>query len=159
MLPPAVGTFENSRSSRELISQPPGAPGADEPVGPTQLRQCGDTRPLIPIAIHECEKSGHHSLLPPPQDRRKIRAQHEHIKNETTHPALTREGGWALGFFAALFAVLGHAIYQAMAPETIRKATLETFVRDAKDDFTRNKNDAALEQACSIMKLQPREVG
>src|SRR5208282_5195710 len=52
-----------------------------------------DARRLIPIAIHECEKSGHHRPLPPPQDRRRIRAQHEHIKNVTTHPALTGEGG------------------------------------------------------------------
>ena len=73
MLPPAVGAFENPRSSRELISQPPGAPDAREPVGPTQLRQCGNARRLIPIAIHECEKSGHHRPLPPPpQDRRRI---------------------------------------------------------------------------------------
>src|SRR5262249_36281083 len=90
--PPAVGTFENPRSSRELISQLPGAPDADEPIGPTQLRQCGDARRLIPIAIHECEKSGHHRPLPPPQDRRRIRAQREHIKNMATHPALTGEG-------------------------------------------------------------------
>src|SRR6516225_9270137 len=69
MLPPAVGTFENPRSSRQLISQPPGAPGAGEPVGPTQLRQGGDARRLIPIAI-------------------------EHIKNITTHPALTGERGY-----------------------------------------------------------------
>ena len=60
MLPPAVGTFENPRSRRQLISQPPGTPDAVEPVGPTQLRQGGDARRLIPIAIHECEKSGHH---------------------------------------------------------------------------------------------------
>jgi len=93
MLPPAVGTFENPRSSRELISQPPGAPGADEPVGPTQLRQCGNARRLIPIAIHEYEKSGHHRPLPPPQDRRRIPAEHEHIKNLTPYPALTGEGG------------------------------------------------------------------
>src|SRR6516225_6613525 len=92
MLPPAVGTFENPRSNRELISQPPGAPDADEPVGPTQLRQCSDARRLIPIAIHECEKSGHHRPLPPSQDRRRIRAQREHIKNIATHPALTGEG-------------------------------------------------------------------
>ena len=94
MLPPAVGTFENPRSSRQLISQPPGAPGADEPVGSTQLRQCGNARRLIPIAIHECEKSGHHRPLPPPQDRRRIPAEHEHIKNLTPHPALTGEGGY-----------------------------------------------------------------
>ena len=93
MLPPAVGAFENPRSSRELISQPPGAPDAREPVGPTQLRQGGDARRLIPIAIHECEKSGHHRPLLPPQDRRRIRTQQEHIKNITTHPALTGEGG------------------------------------------------------------------
>src|SRR5215472_2821091 len=93
MLPPAVGAFENPRSSRELISQPPSAPDAREPIGPTQLRQCGDARRLIAIAIHECEKSGHHRPLPPPQDRGRIRAQHEHIKNVTTHPALTGEGG------------------------------------------------------------------
>jgi adenine-specific DNA-methyltransferase len=31
--------------------------------------------------------------LPPPQDRRRIRVQHEHIKNKTTHPALTGECG------------------------------------------------------------------
>ena len=94
MLPPAVGTFENPRSSRELISQPPGAPDADEPVGPTQLRQCGDARRLIPIAIHECEKSGHHRPLPPPPDRRRIRARREQIKNIATHPALTGEGSF-----------------------------------------------------------------
>ena len=93
MLPPAVGAFENPRSSRELISQPPGAPDAREPVGPTQLRQCGDARRLIAIAINECEKSGHYRPLPPPQDRCRIRARHEHIKNVTTHPALTGEGG------------------------------------------------------------------
>src|SRR6516164_1598165 len=93
MLPPAVGAFENPRSSRELISQPPGAPDAREPVGPTQLRQCGDARRLIAIAINECEKSGHYRPLPLPQDRCRIRAQHEHIKNVTTHPALTGEGG------------------------------------------------------------------
>src|ERR1700746_2842584 len=93
MLPPAVGPFEKPRTSRQLISQPPGAPGADEPVGPTQLRQCGNARRLIPIAIDECEKSGHHRPLPPPQDRRRIRARPEHIKNITTHPALTGEGG------------------------------------------------------------------
>jgi hypothetical protein len=69
-----------------------GAPGADEPVGPTQLRQCGNARRLIPIAIHECEKSGHHEPLPPPQDRGRIPAEHEHIKNVTPHPALTGEG-------------------------------------------------------------------
>jgi hypothetical protein len=67
MLPSTVGTFENPRSRRQLVSPPP---GADEPVGPTQLRQCGDARRLIPIAIHECEKSGHHRPLPPPQDQR-----------------------------------------------------------------------------------------
>ena len=81
MLPPTVGTFENPRSRRQLISPPPGAPDADEPVGPTQLRQGGDARRLIPIAIHECEKSRHHRPLPPPQDRRRIRAQPEHCKN------------------------------------------------------------------------------
>src|SRR5262249_21532890 len=42
---------------------------------------------------HECEKSGHHRPLPPPQDRRRIRAQREHIKNIAPHPALTGEGG------------------------------------------------------------------
>jgi hypothetical protein len=35
--------------------------------------------------------------LPPPQDRRRIRAQHEHIKNLTTYPALTGEGGYRKG--------------------------------------------------------------
>src|SRR6516162_9270357 len=45
-----------------------------------------------PIASHEGEKSGHHRPLPPPQDRRRIRAQPEHIKNVTTNPALTGEG-------------------------------------------------------------------
>jgi hypothetical protein len=59
-----------------LISQPPGAASADEPVGPTQL-----ARRLIPIAIHEREKSLHHRPLPSPQDQRRIRVQNEHIKN------------------------------------------------------------------------------
>src|SRR4249920_3470640 len=38
MLLPAAGALKNPWSRRQLISQPPGAPGADEPVGPTQLR-------------------------------------------------------------------------------------------------------------------------
>jgi hypothetical protein len=32
--------------------------------------------------------------LPPSQDRRRIRAQREHIKNIATHPALTGEGSY-----------------------------------------------------------------
>jgi hypothetical protein len=91
MLPPAVGTFENPRSRRQLISPPPGAPDADEPVGPTQLRQGGDARRPIPITIHECDKSGHHGPLPPPQDRRRIHAQREHIKN-INPPCFNRRG-------------------------------------------------------------------
>src|SRR5882762_3689257 len=83
MLPPAAGALENPRSSGQLISQPPGAPCADEPVGPTQLRQCGDARRLIPIAIHEREKSGHHgaptATLRRAQDTRPTRTYQEHV--------------------------------------------------------------------------------
>src|SRR6202011_5998868 len=59
MLLPAAGAFKNPRSHSQLIGQPPGAPGADKALGPTQLRQCGDARRLIPIAIHERKKPGH----------------------------------------------------------------------------------------------------
>ena len=127
MLPSAVGAFENPRSRRELISQPPGTPDAVEPVGPTQLRQCGNARRLIPIASHEGEKSGHHRPLPPPQDRRRIHAQPEHNKNITTHPALTGEGGSFKHDLLFMFAVsccfplLSHAVLRCYCGDTVIK--------------------------------------
>src|SRR5690349_6049361 len=109
MLPTAVGAFENPRSRRQLISQPPGAPGADEPVGPTQLRQCGDARRLIAIAIHEREKPRHHRPPVATPRRRRIRARREHIKNTTTYPALTGEGGSAKVICCGGLSVFSHS--------------------------------------------------
>jgi hypothetical protein len=51
---------------------------------------------------------------------------------------------WASAFFAALFAVLGHAMYQAFAPDTIRKSSIEQFVRDARDDYISHPDDRGL---------------
>jgi hypothetical protein len=81
MLLPAPGALKNPRPHSQLIGQPPGAPGADKAPGPTQLRQRGDARRLIPIAIREREKPRDREPLPPPQDRRRVLASREHIKN------------------------------------------------------------------------------
>jgi hypothetical protein len=70
-LPATKRLFLNPRSHSQLIGQPPGAPKA---LGSTQLRQRGDARRLIPMAIHEREKPGHRRPLPPLQDRGRIPA-------------------------------------------------------------------------------------
>jgi hypothetical protein len=63
--------------------------------------------------------------LPPPQDRRRIRAQHEHIKNVTTYPALTGEGGNVLARLLALNAERAAAERenQPLAPRAKAKRT------------------------------------
>jgi hypothetical protein len=63
MLLPTGGALENPRPSRQLIGRPPSAARAYETLGPAQLRQCRDARRLVPIAIHELKKSGHHRPL------------------------------------------------------------------------------------------------
>ena len=81
MLPAAAGALENPRPGRQLIRRPPGAPGAHETRGPAPLRQRRQARRLVPIAIHEPEKPGHHNPRRHPYDRRRIPAYREHIKN------------------------------------------------------------------------------
>src|SRR5206468_8657248 len=68
------------------------APRAHKALGPTQLRQCGDARRLIPIAIHEREKPGHRrppaATSRPAQDIRSTRTY-----QEQTNPACANRIG------------------------------------------------------------------
>jgi hypothetical protein len=54
----------------------------------------------------------------------------------TLSPLLPRS--WALAFFAALSVALGHAIYQARAPNIVRKNTLLEYIRQQRDAFHEN---------------------
>ena len=75
MLPPAAGTLEDARPRHKLVSRPPVAPRARKTLGPTQSRQRRDTRRLVPIAIHEPEKSNHRSPLPPTERQEELYTQ------------------------------------------------------------------------------------
>jgi len=70
---------------------------------------------------------------------------------EVSFPTPKLPHAWASAFFAALFAVLGHGIYQALAPDTIRRNTIEEFVRDARDDYREHPNEARMEEAYNIL--------
>lgn len=54
---------------------------------------------------------------------------------------------WAAAFFASLFAVIAHLIYQLSSPEIIRRFTLDEFVKDQKEDYSKHPSEASLEKA------------
>ena len=54
---------------------------------------------------------------------------------------------FAAAFFAALFVVLGHLVYQLCAPDVIKAQTLDEFVSSRKDDYARHPSEDALTRA------------
>jgi hypothetical protein len=54
---------------------------------------------------------------------------------------------WAAAFFASLFAVIAHLIYQLSSPEILRRFTLDEFVKDQKEDYSKHPSEASLEKA------------
>lgn len=58
---------------------------------------------------------------------------------------------WAAAFFASLFAVIAHLIYQLFSPEIIRGFTLDEFVKDKKEDYSKHPSEASLRNARSYL--------
>lgn len=58
---------------------------------------------------------------------------------------------WAAAFFASLFAVFAHLIYQLATPEIVRRFTLDEFVKGQKEDYSKHPSDDALERAQSFL--------
>jgi hypothetical protein len=58
---------------------------------------------------------------------------------------------FALIFFASLFAVTGHLIYQIFAPERIRRQSIHDFIRQRVEDYARAPSQEALFHAEEIM--------
>ena len=54
---------------------------------------------------------------------------------------------WAAAFFASLFAVIAHLIYQLTAPEILRKFTLDEFEKWRKEDYSKHPSEDALKRA------------
>ncbi len=54
---------------------------------------------------------------------------------------------WAAAFFASLLAVIAHLLYQLSAPEILRRFTLDDFVKDKKEDFSKHPTEDALTRA------------
>lgn len=54
---------------------------------------------------------------------------------------------WAAAFFASLFAVLAHLIYQLSAPEILRRYDLDGFVKLRKEDYSNHPSEEAINRA------------
>lgn len=54
---------------------------------------------------------------------------------------------FAAAFFAALFAVLAHLVYQLFAPDVIKATTLDEFVSNRKDQYAKHPSQDALQRA------------
>lgn len=53
----------------------------------------------------------------------------------------------AAAFFAALFVVAGHLLYQLYAPEPVRLYSWDTFVASRKEEYAKHPTDDAIERA------------
>ncbi len=65
---------------------------------------------------------------------------------------------WSFGaaFFAALFVVFGHLVYQLRAPEQIRAFTWDDFVSFCKEDYAKHGTSDALQRAREYLELKAR---
>lgn len=58
----------------------------------------------------------------------------------------------ASAFFAALFVVLGHTLYQLAAPEQVRRMTWDEYVLSKKEDFAKHPSGEALIKARTVLR-------
>lgn len=70
--------------------------------------------------------------------------------------------GWAVGFFAALAAVLGHLVYQAAAPQRVREGSADDLMQLRRKDFAesgeddrRDRLNRAFESLARVAKIRP----
>jgi hypothetical protein len=85
---------------------------------------------------------------------RKIAELGESYSTDYKHRVITSPiFPWSLGaaFFAALFVVLGHLVYQLRAPEQLRSFTWDGFILSRKDDFAKHPTNDALARARSFV--------
>ncbi|CAH7039261.1 conserved membrane hypothetical protein [Vibrio chagasii] len=54
---------------------------------------------------------------------------------------------WGAAFFASLFAVVAHLLYQLSAPEVLRRFTIDEFVKGKKQDYTQHPSEDAVKRA------------
>lgn len=76
------------------------------------------------------------------------------LRSSLVHQTINRKSlplTWALAFFAALFAVIGHLLYQVFCPEEIRQASFEAFALQRKRDYASHPTELALKQAESYI--------
>jgi len=71
--------------------------------------------------------------------------KNEHSERTLKDPKLP--WSFAAAFFAALFCVLAHLMYQLSAPDVIKAKTLEEFVSDRKADYSKHPSDDAFRRA------------
>ena len=54
---------------------------------------------------------------------------------------------WALGFFASLSVMIGHLIYQSLAPSLIKRATVHDYAREELRSFVEHPSNGQLDRA------------
>jgi hypothetical protein len=64
---------------------------------------------------------------------------------------------WAAAFFASLFAVIAHLIYQLASPDILRNFTFEEFVKDKKEDYSSHPSEESLKRAQSYLSTKEGE--
>jgi hypothetical protein len=81
-------------------------------------------------------------------------AAEKYTTDYAEHTIKTPRLPWSLGaaFFAALFVVVGHFVYQIAAPEPIRQTSWDEFILNRKDDYAKHPSDAALDRANQFLR-------
>jgi hypothetical protein len=62
----------------------------------------------------------------------------------------------AIGFIAALVVVLAHLVYQMSAPPTVRRTTLNEYIAEKKDDYSKHRPFDAVPEAMQLLEGEKR---
>ncbi|MEH0672204.1 hypothetical protein [Vibrio owensii] len=54
---------------------------------------------------------------------------------------------WGAAFYAALFSVVSHLMYQLRAPDILKRYTIDEFIKYRKEDYAAHASEEALERA------------
>jgi hypothetical protein len=83
-----------------------------------------------------------------------------HLQSQSLEMAITAPTlpwSWAAGFFAAVFVVMAHTIYQSSAPSTVQAYRLEQFVSLRQEEYSRHPTDDALRLANHYIDIAAHE--
>jgi len=61
---------------------------------------------------------------------------------------------WAAGFFAALFVVIGHLVYESRAPAPVRAESIDEFVQGRLENFSQNPTMGRVRDAVSFLRMR-----